>query len=102
MTRCEEMKLTIVPISILLHLLTNFLVINNILPHLPTIFSIQCFNQVNKVWFNVIGESDVAWNTLEIVTIVHKSYIKLFFLKTLQGFFEAHFKFEVHFFKSCL
>ncbi len=76
MTRCEEMKLTIVPINILLHLLTNVLVINNILPHLPMIFSmLQCFNQVNKAWFKVIGESDVAWNTMEIVTIDHKSYL---------------------------
>jgi hypothetical protein len=69
------MKFTIVPISILLHLLTNVLVMNNILPHLPVIFSmLQCFNQVNKVWFKVISANDVAWNTLEIVTIDHKSY----------------------------
>ncbi len=40
------------------------------------IFSmLQCLNQVNKVWFKVIGESGVAWNTMEIVTIDHKSYL---------------------------
>ncbi len=103
MTRCQKMKLAIIPTSMLLPPFIDGLVINNILPNLPmTLSMLWHFHQESKMWFKVVGESG-ARNTLDNIRVDHRSYLHTF-KKTSNGrqYFQAHLEFEVHCLGTCL
>jgi hypothetical protein len=102
-TRWKNMKLAIIPTSMLLLPFIDGLVINNILPHLPmTLSMLWHFHQVSKMWFRVVGENG-AWNKMENIRADHRSYLHtLKETNNARQSFQAHLEFEVHCLETCL